>query len=646
MLVLYIDKTPGENILILLQVNNAARFFGVEKLFSNITFSIQDNSRIGLVGRNGVGKSTLLKIIAGINPTDEGEISKRKNLSIGYLEQSSGLDTSKTIYQEMLSVFKEQQDQEKELRELEANMTDDPEQLKYYDQLQNDFKNNNGYGYEAEIRSVLAGFSFPESTHDKEISTLSGGEKSRLALAKMLLEHHDLLLLDEPTNHLDIETLEWLENYLRGYDGALLIVSHDQYFLDKVVNEVVEIDHHKSTHYSGNYSFYLQEKKKNQELAWKNYQQQQEEIKKLQEFVDKNIVRASTTKRAQSRRKQLEKMERLERPEGDMSSAKFRFSANKPSGKEVLAVKDLAVGYDTEHIMSEPINFDVKKEERIGIIGKNGVGKSTLLKTILKIIPALRGEVFFGANVDTGYYDQNIENLDNKKTVFSQIHDEHPLMSEQEVRNILGSFLFRGDDVTKLVSSLSGGERARLSLTKLNMEHDNFLIMDEPTNHLDIDSKEVLEDALIDFDGTLLFVSHDRYLLNTLATKIVEITPEGSKIYLGAYDYYLEKKHQETDSAAQVSIHKQESEQKLSYEESKQKQSQVRKVQREVDELEKQIDQIETRINEINDSMFDEELVNDYEKMSNFKKELDELRDKLPDLETKWAEKSEELEEI
>ncbi|MGR3741390.1 ABC-F family ATP-binding cassette domain-containing protein [Companilactobacillus sp. DQM5] len=637
--------------MILLQVNKVARFFGVDKLFSNITFSIQENSRIGLVGRNGVGKSTLLKIINGQNPPDEGEVSKRKNLSIGYQQQSSGLNLNNTIYSEMLTVFKDLQAQEVELRNLESQMANgDPELLKHYDQLQNDFKNNNGYGYEAEIRSVLAGFSFPEDTHNKKISTLSGGEKSRLALAKLLLEHHDLLLLDEPTNHLDIQTLEWLENYLKSYNGALLIVSHDQYFLDKVVNEIVEIDHHSSTHYSGNYSFYLKEKKKNQELAWKKYNQQQDEIKKLQEFVDKNIVRASTTKQAQSRRKQLEKMEIIEKPQGQMGSARFRFSAKRPSGKDVLAVKDLAVGYDSNNIMSEPINFEVKKDERIGIIGQNGVGKSTLLKTILNIIPALRGNISFGTNVDIGYYDQNIQNLDNKKTVFSQIHDEHPLMTEQEVRSILGSFLFRGDDVTKLVSSLSGGERARLLLTKLNMEHDNFLIMDEPTNHLDIDSKEVLEDALSEFDGTVLFVSHDRYLLNTLATKIIEITPNGSITYLGTYDYYVEKKNEndllEAAENANTPVEKTISDKKLSYEQSKEKQKQQRKIQREIDELEAQIDKIETRISEINTAMFDEKLVNDYEKMSNLQKELNTLSLQLPELESKWTEKSEELENI
>lgn len=636
--------------MILLQATKVARFFGVDKLFSNITFSIQENSRIGLVGRNGVGKSTLLKIINGQNPPDEGEISKRKNLSIGYQEQSSGLNSDNTVYSEMLLVFKELQKQELELRNLEEQMSSgDPELLARYDQLQNDFKNNNGYGYEAEIRSVLAGFSFPEDTHNKKISTLSGGEKSRLALAKLLLEHHDLLLLDEPTNHLDIQTLEWLEGYLRGYNGALLIVSHDQYFLDKVVNEIVEIDQHSSKHYSGNYTFYLKEKKKNQELAWKQYNQQQEEIKKLQEFVDKNIVRASTTKQAQSRRKQLEKMDVLDKPEGQASSARFRFTADKPSGKEVLQVKDLTIGYE-DNIMAEPINFDVKKAERIGIIGKNGVGKSTLLKTILKIIPTLKGEINFGTNVQTGYYDQNIQNLDNKKTVFSQIHDEHPLMTEGEVRSILGSFLFKGDDVTKLVSSLSGGERARLLLTKLNMEHDNFLIMDEPTNHLDIDSKEVLEDALLDFNGTVLFVSHDRYLLNTVATRIVEIEPDGSTEYLGGYDYYIDKKQENqaiSDAeAAEEMPEKHVSEKKLSYEQSKEQQKQIRKVQRVVDELEVQIDGKESRISEINKLMFDEDMVNDYEQMSNLQKELAQLQSELPDIENQWAEKSEELETL
>lgn len=637
--------------MILLQVNKVARYFGVDKLFSNITFSIQENSRIGLVGRNGVGKSTLLKIINGFNPPDEGEVTKRKDLSIGYQAQSSGLNVENTVYEEMLSVFSELIAEEKELRHLEEQMVNpDEELLKKYDQLLVNFKNNNGYGYEAEIRSVLAGFSFPPDTYDKQISTLSGGEKSRLSLAKLLLEKHDLLLLDEPTNHLDIDTLEWLEGYLKGYKGALLIVSHDQYFLDKVVNEIVEIDHHQSTHYSGNYTFYLKEKKKNQDVALKQYNQQQEEIKKLQEFVDKNIVRASSTKQAQSRRKQLEKMDRLEKPTNDTTSARFRFTAEKQSGKEVLNVKNLAIGYDPKNVMSAPINFDVSKNERVGVIGQNGIGKSTLLKSILNIIPVIDGQVSFGTNVQTGYYDQNLSNLDNSKTVFAQIHDDHPLMTEREVRTILGSFLFRGDDVTKLVSSLSGGERARLTLTKLNIEHDNFLMMDEPTNHLDIDSKEVLDDALIDFNGTVLFVSHDRYLLNTIATKIVEITPKGSKVYLGNYDYYLEKKHEEELIAAENEtenhIVEEVSQSKLSYSESKEQQKNIRKVQREVDALEKEIDEIETRIAEINKQMFDENIVTDYEKMSNLQTELNTLQTKLPTIEEQWTEKSEELENI
>ena len=634
--------------MILLQAQSITKNFGTKKLFSNVSFEIQDNSRIGLVGRNGVGKSTLLKIISDQESYNDGNIALKKDTNIGYLAQDSGLNSDNEIFSEMEKVFDYLKAQEKKMHALEDKLanpaTDDYDAiLKQYDQLQNTFRQENGYGYQSEIRSVLKGFGFDEDVWQAKISTLSGGERSRLAMAKMLLEHHDILLLDEPTNHLDITTVEWLEGYLKNYRGALVIVSHDQYFLDKVVTEIVEINQHSSTHYSGNYSFYLEEKKKNQEVAWKHYEEQQAEIKKTEEYIQKNIVRASTTKMAQSRRKKLEHMDVMDRPGSDQGSVHFSFDIDKESGNDVLLVKDAAIGYDDE-IMSEPINLDVKKGERVGIIGPNGIGKSTFLKSILGKIPMIKGTSQFGANVQVGYYDQNLKNLDPKKDVLHEIWDLYPRLDEQVIRNKLGAFLFSGDDVLKPVAGLSGGEKARLTLTKLSMENDNFLLMDEPTNHLDIDSKEVLEDALKSFAGTVLFVSHDRYLLNTLADRIVDIGTSGSTVYLGDYDYYLEKTTdtptEETQKTSNVS------EKKVQYQQSKEQQKQERKLRRQVEELEKQLADLEDKNTAIQKEMTKDENLTSYSKLGDLQKELDENKAQQDKIEEEWTEKSIELEDF
>ena len=634
--------------MILLQAQNITKNFGTKKLFSNVSFEVQDNSRIGLVGRNGVGKSTMLKIISDQESYNSGNIALKKDTNIGYLAQDSGLNSENKIFDEMEHVFDYLKEQEKKMHALEEklanpNVQDYDSILKQYDQLQNTFRQENGYGYQSEIRSVLKGFGFDEDVWQAQISTLSGGERSRLAMAKMLLEHHDILLLDEPTNHLDINTVEWLEGYLKNYRGALVIVSHDQYFLDKVVTEIVEINHHSSTHYSGNYTFYLQEKKKNQEVAWKHYEEQQAEIKKTEEYIQKNIVRASTTKMAQSRRKKLEHMDVLDRPDSDQGSVHFKFQIDKESGNDVLLVKDAAIGYE-DQIMSEPINLDVKKGERVGIIGPNGIGKSTFLKSILGQIPMIKGTTQFGANVEVGYYDQNLKNLDPKKDVLHEIWDIYPRLDEQVIRNMLGAFLFSGDDVLKPVAGLSGGEKARLTLTKLAMEHDNFLIMDEPTNHLDIDSKEVLEDALKNFEGTVLFVSHDRYLLNTLADRIVDIGEHGSKIYLGDYDYYLEKTTDHPTEEAQATSNV--SEKKVQYQQSKEQQKQERKLRRQVEDLEKQIAELEDKNTAIQKEMTKDENLTSYSKLADLQKELDENKQQQDKVEEEWTEKSIELEDF
>lgn len=648
--------------MILLQVQQVARYFGADTLFENVSLDVSDNSRIALVGRNGVGKSTLLKMIIGNESPDAGQITKKKGLTIGYLAQNTGLESDKTIYAEMLSVFERLQIMEKNLHEMEAKIADPgadhsssaySQLLNQYDQLLHDFEEQNGYGYEAEVRSVLHGFHFEQEDYDRKISSLSGGQKTRLALAKLLLEQRDLLILDEPTNHLDIDTLTWLEGYVQNYKGALLIVSHDRYFLDRIVNEVYEISHHHSSYYKGNYSAYIDQKAERLRQDWKNYEKQQAEISKLEDFVNKNLVRASTTKRAQSRRKQLEKMERLERPEGDEKGPHFKFTADSQSGNIVLTVKDAAIGYDGR-IISSPINIDLRKNQVMAIVGPNGIGKSTLLKSVLGQIPFVKGSSEFGTNVKVGYYDQEQHNLHDKKTVLNELWDDHPTTPEKDIRSILGSFLFIGDDVSKVVHNLSGGEKARLLLTKLAMKHDNFLILDEPTNHLDIDSKEVLENAVMDFNGTVLFVSHDRYFINKVATCVLEIAPQGSTLYLGDYDYYLEKKAEQEEitaakSTAETPIEnspKEVSTGKVNYQQGKERQKQERRLKRSVEEFEQLVEKLDAQKNDLENQMSSPENYNDLEKMGELQAKLQEISKKLAEAEENWEQASMELEEF
>ena len=459
--------------------------------------------------------------------------------------------------------------------------------------------------------------------------------------------------MDEPTNHLDIDTLTWLEGYVQNYKGALLIVSHDRYFLDRIVNEVYEISHHHSSYYKGNYSAYIDQKAERLRQDWKNYEKQQAEISKLEDFVNKNLVRASTTKRAQSRRKQLEKMERLERPEGDEKGPHFKFTADSQSGNIVLTVKDAAIGYDGR-IISSPINIDLRKNQVMAIVGPNGIGKSTLLKSVLGQIPFVKGSSEFGTNVKVGYYDQEQHNLHDKKTVLNELWDDHPTTPEKDIRSILGSFLFIGDDVSKVVHNLSGGEKARLLLTKLAMKHDNFLILDEPTNHLDIDSKEVLENAVMDFNGTVLFVSHDRYFINKVATCVLEIAPQGSTLYLGDYDYYLEKKAEQEEIAAAKSTAetpienspKEGSTGKVNYQQGKERQKQERRLKRSVEEFEQLVEKLDAQKNDLENQMSSPENYNDLEKMGELQAKLQEISKKLAEAEENWEQASMELEEF
>lgn len=541
--------------MILLQLNNVARHFGDITLYDDVNFSIQSQDRIALVGRNGTGKSTLIKQIIGQEPLSGGTITKQRGIKIGYLEQHVALNSDRTIWEEMLSIFddsialREEATQAAERLAQLSDQWDSPaykQALADYDRLQEKMQHRNVYSIESDIRMVLHGFRFYEEDYDRPINSLSGGQQTRLALARTLLMDYDLLILDEPTNHLDMETLNWLEGFLNNYRGALLIVSHDRYFLNRVTRTVVELRHHTSHLYKGNYDFYLKEKALRLSQEMKQYEAQQEEIAKLEDFIARNIVRASTTKRAQSRRKKLEKMTRIEKPLQDDKAPRIQFSAARESGERVIDAEDLAIGYNAEETpVATDINMELKRQDAVAIVGPNGVGKSTLIKTLIGRIPALAGTISIGTKVDIGYYDQNVNQLNPNLTVLETLWQAHDTVDEWKIRSILGSFLFTGETVEKRVAMLSGGEKARLSLALLASDHDNTLLLDEPTNHLDIDSKEILEEALIDYDGTLLFVSHDRYFINRIATQILEITPTGSQLYLGDYDYYLEKKSEQ-----------------------------------------------------------------------------------------------------
>ncbi|MCU5686000.1 ABC-F family ATP-binding cassette domain-containing protein [Bacillus wiedmannii] len=641
--------------MILLQVNALTKLYGAETILANIKLEVQTKDRIALVGRNGAGKSTLLKIIAGELSHDGGEIIKPKDVSIGYLAQNTGLETSLTIWDEMLTVFTHLQKMETKLRRLEQEMGKEENfsneatyerLLADYDQLQLDYKDQGGYQYEADIRSILSGLGFPVETHQTTISTLSGGQKTRLALGKLLLTKPDLLILDEPTNHLDIETLTWLEQYLQGYPGAILIVSHDRYFLDKLVTQVYEISNKESRRFVGNYSKYLDLKSALYEQDMKRYEKQQDEIAKLEDFVQKNIARASTTKRAQSRRKQLDRMELLTRPLGDSKSASFHFDIEKQSGNDVLQVKDATIGYDDDPII-EHVTMRLTRGDSVALVGPNGIGKSTLLKSLVNKLPLLNGDVSFGSNVSVGYYDQEQANLTSSKRVLNELWDEYPLQPEKEIRTILGNFLFTGDDVLKPVSSLSGGQKARLALAKLMMQKSNLLILDEPTNHLDLNSKEILENALIDYPGTLLFVSHDRYFINRVTTTVVELSTEGAQEYLGDYDYYVEKKNEMIERAAfeqqeqqenQAPVQKTVAQEKLNYLEEKERKQLERQRTRKIEELEQNIVEFEEEIATLEDQLCLPEIYADYEKASEITTKKQTLQEQLDACMAEWEE--------
>ena len=636
--------------MIIAQGHDLEKQFGANTLFKNVNFSIDANARIGLIGPNGVGKTTLLKIMTGEEEATHGDFTINKNIDVGYIAQENGLNESKTIWEEMLSVFTSLINMSKKITSLQQDIAANPKRsdlLKQYDQLQFNFEQQGGYTYQADIKSILNGFNFPKATWSKKIASLSGGEKTRLSFVKLLLRKPALLLLDEPTNYLDLDTLDWLESYLKNYSGAILVVSHDQYFLDNLATQIFELQFGKLTVFKGNYSAYVAERQLRDRQQEEAYEKQQEQIKKDEEFIQKNIVRAKTTKRAQSRRKQLEKIERITPPK-HKNKVRINFQSERPSGKEVLILRDLTIGYPTKTMVHD-ISLQINKGDRVAVIGQNGIGKSTLLKTVMKELKPKKGSIKYGASLDIGYYDQELQGLDPTKTVIDTVWDRHKTMPEKDVRSILASFLFTAKDIDKTVGQLSGGQKARLTLTVLSLEHNNFLLMDEPTNHLDLEAKEVLEKALQDFDGTLLFVSHDRYFINQLANKIVEIKDGSAHVYEGDYSYYLDEKNKqnivtENQSAANnTAVKVDENKNKLSYQEQKLRDSQKRKLQREVENTENKIEKLEKEQKDIQSQMADPEIATNFDKLGPLQEQLTEVQNQLAEANVAWEKALTEL---
>lgn len=637
--------------MIIAQGHDLEQRFGAAPLFSNVNFSIENNARIGLVGPNGVGKTTLLKIMTGKQEATHGEFTVNKGIELGYIAQEHDFDESKSIWDEMITVFQPLIDQGKQLEQLQYAVADHPEDqdlLKKLDQAQFSFEQAGGYTYQAEMKSMLNGFNFPQAAWQKQIASLSGGEKTRLSFVKLLLKKPPLLLLDEPTNYLDLDTLDWLEAFLKNYPGAIVTVSHDQYFLDHLATQIFELNHGALTIFKGNYSQYLAQRELRDQQQEAAFEKQQEEIKRQEEFIQKNIVRASTTKQAQSRRKALEKMDLIDPPKHS-GKVRISFKSARPSGKEVLILKDLTIGYP-DKVMLRDIDFQINKGDRVAVIGPNGIGKSTLLKTVVKQLEPKGGSIKYGASLDIGYYDQELQGLDYSKTVIDTIWDKHRDMDEKDIRSILASFLFTAKDIDKKVSQLSGGQRARLTLTVLSMEHDNFLLMDEPTNHLDIEAKEVLEKALASYDGTLLFVSHDRYFINQLANKIVAVRDGHAKIYEGNYSYYLDEKAKQAQAEAEKAPAAPQlvktSDSKLSYQEQKKRDSEKRKLQRLVDQAEQQLAELEAKEADIQQQMADPAIAADFSKLGPLQEDLTAVQEELEKVSAQWEENSLKLEDF
>lgn len=636
--------------MILLQLNDISKSFDGEDIFNDVNVEIKTGERIGIVGRNGAGKSTLMKIIAGVEGYDNGHISKIKNLKLGYLTQQMTLNTTSTVIQEMSKPFEhikklgQQMNNETDWLAQHADDFDSDdykEHLEKYESLSNQFEQLEGYQYESKIKTVLHGLNFEEADFDRPINDFSGGQKTRLSLAQMLLSEPDLLLLDEPTNHLDMETTEWLEGYLNYFKGAIVIISHDRYFLDKIVNQIYDVALGDVQHYQGNYAQFIEQRDKYYAKRMQEYEKQQAEIKKLETFVDKNIARASTSGMAKSRRKTLEKMQTIDKPLIDARSANITFDFDRNTGNDVFHIKQLEIGY--EEPITEPISLEVTKGDHIAIIGPNGIGKSTLIKTIAEKQHALAGDITTGANLKVGYYDQKQAEFKSTKTILDYVWDQYSTMNEKDIRAVLGRFLFVQEDVKKIINDLSGGEKARLQLALLMLERNNVLILDEPTNHLDIDSKEMLEQALQDFDGTIIFVSHDRYFINQLANKIFDLDRSGGSLYIGDYQYYLDKIAEKHALAAQQANLKEtqnpsfeENNNNNSYLSQKEQKKEQRQRERKIAQYESDIETYENKITEIEEQLLSPEIYNDPSKSNELALEKEKTEQKLEHAMTEW----------
>ncbi len=651
--------------MIVISAKDLTKAYGTDVILDKVSFHINKGERVGIIGVNGAGKTTLLKMLTGELSCEDGEFFISADTNVGYLKQDGGFDSEKTVIEEVESIFSRFPQMEREmeslLRKIEeaAGSGDDAEGkrlLERYDELQESFKDLGGYTYKSEMTGILSSMAFREDSYGKKISTLSGGEKTRLALACLLLKKPDILFLDEPTNHLDIGTLKWLEQYLKNYKGTIVLVSHDRYFLDETVNRIFEVENHKLNIYEGNYSFYAVERKKRREAELRKYEKQQKEINRQEEMIRRFRQRGTEklAKRAASREKRLAAMEIVDKPTGQAGKMKLSFKADFQSGRDVLLAEDLSksFGYGSKRVdLFQNVNLDIKRGERVCIVGANGIGKTTLLRMLMGELSCNTGRIKIGHNVQFGYYDQGQQLLNGANTVIGEMQDAYRLYSDSEMRNILGRFLFRGEEVFLTVGSLSGGEKARLSLLKLMLSGANVLVLDEPTNHLDIESKEVFEEALLDFPGTCIIVSHDRYFLNRVPTRIIELTSDGIENYLGTYDYYVEKKQQQISSGKkyleEMSSKSQEENGQATEEQpemssaerrrlQKEKEAEERRLRRHREALESEIQALETEISELENRLCMPEIITDHVKLAEISKELTEKKDELDERYEKW----------
>ena len=625
--------------------------YGIDTILEKVSFNIEDREKVAIVGVNGAGKTTVFKIITGEISADNGDMFIRKDASMGYLAQNFIIDKDITIYDEILSVFNNIMDMENKLRDMENKMADIseaelPKFMEQYSRLSHDFEQLDGYSYKSRIKGVLNGLGFTEEEYNKPLNTLSGGQKTRVHLGKLLLTQPDLLLLDEPTNHLDIESLVWLEDFLRSYPKAVLIISHDRYFMDRIVTKVIEIENRKSTIYEGNYSYYAEQKEINRQIQLKQYINQQKEIKHQEEVIRtlRSFNREKSIKRAESREKALEKMEKVERPESLPDKMRLTLTPRITSGNDVIHAENLSKSFPDKTLFSS-VNFDVRRSEKVAIIGPNGVGKSTLFKMLLGKVEYDSGEIKLGTNVNIGYYDQEQQTLDETKTIFKEISDTYPNMTNGEIRNVLAAFVFTGDDIFKTIGSLSGGEKGRIALAKIMLSEANLLMLDEPTNHLDMFSKEILENAINSYEGTVIYISHDRYFINRTAERILDLSPYGVTEYLGNYDYYLEKKSEKEREAIEAAIANPsipspiiESNTKIDWKKQKEEQAKERKIQNKIKKIEEEIEKTENKINELSELLFDEKISCDAGKAKDIFDEKTALEEKLEKLFEEWEE--------